>query len=92
MQEILVYCGKLIQTTPKLFNGILKIRVGWMIHALQLYMRFSGNQKALNSLSPSELRRVVLKVLDVRDSSFTQHQIRQIEGALCRVPDYFFDR
>lgn len=92
MQEILVYCGKLIQTTPKLFNGILKIRVGWMIHALQLYMRFSDNQQALESLSPSELRRVVLKVLDVKDSNFTQHQIRQIEGALCRVPDYFFDR
>ncbi|XP_022700055.1 probable phosphorylase b kinase regulatory subunit beta isoform X2 [Varroa jacobsoni] len=92
MQEILVYCGKLIQTTPKLFNGILKIRVGWMIHALQLYMKFSDNKQALESLSPSELRRVVLKVLDVKDSNFTQHQIRQIEGALCRVPDYFFDR
>ena len=29
-QEIILSIGKLIATSPKLFDGILKIRIGWV--------------------------------------------------------------
>ncbi|XP_029835256.2 probable phosphorylase b kinase regulatory subunit beta isoform X1 [Ixodes scapularis] len=96
LQEVIVYVGRLVSTTPKLFEGILKIRTGSVIHAMNLYLKFtSDNPPALESLSPSELRKVVYQVFTLRDNAdirMSQHCTRQIEGALCRVPKDFFDR
>ncbi|XP_077542615.1 putative phosphorylase b kinase regulatory subunit beta isoform X3 [Haemaphysalis longicornis] len=96
LQEVIVYVGRLISTTPKLFEGILKIRTGSVIHAMNLYLKFTQpSPPTLESLSPSELRKVVYNVFTLRDSTdvkLSQHCTRQIEGALCRVPKDFFDR
>lgn len=97
-QEIILYVGRLISTTPQLFHGILKIRVGWMIQAMTLYLKFVEDKPpSLESLSPSEVRKVLQKVLSLSDSATSQfnmtvHQRRQIEGALSRVPKNFYDR
>ncbi|KAL3244039.1 hypothetical protein MRX96_019610 [Rhipicephalus microplus] len=110
LQEVIVYLGRLISTTPKLFEGILKIRTGQVtsfihvvlnaarsvLHAMNLYLKFTQvSPPTLESLSPSELRKVVYNVFTLRDSTdikLSQHCTRQIEGALCRVPKDFFDR
>ncbi|CAN7938947.1 unnamed protein product, partial [Ixodes hexagonus] len=96
LQEVIVYVGRLVSTTPKLFEGILKIRTGSVIHAMNLYLKFtSDSPPTLESLSPSELRKVVYQVFTLRDNAdirMSQHCTRQIEGALCRVPKDFFDR
>ncbi|XP_064467094.1 probable phosphorylase b kinase regulatory subunit beta isoform X3 [Ornithodoros turicata] len=96
LQEVIVYIGRLISTTPKLFNGILKIRTGSIIHAMNLYLKFTDNNPPpLESLSPNELRKVVHSVFTLRDDPhivMSQYRRRQIEGALCRVPKDFFDR
>lgn len=96
-QEIILYIGRLISTSPQLFHGILKLRVGWIIQAMILYLKFlEENPPALHSLSPSDLRKVLFKVLGTFDggasTKMTAHQQRQIEGALCRVPRNFYDR
>ncbi|GFS71834.1 probable phosphorylase b kinase regulatory subunit beta [Nephila pilipes] len=96
-QEIILYVGRLISTTPQLFQGILKIRIGWVLQAMILHMKFlSSSPPALESLSPSELRKVLYRVLTLSDngtnSQLSIHQRRQIEGALCRVPKNFYDR
>ncbi|XP_055949227.1 probable phosphorylase b kinase regulatory subunit beta isoform X2 [Argiope bruennichi] len=96
-QEIILYVGRLISTTPQLFQGILKIRIGWVLQAMILHMKFlSSNPPPLESLSPSELRKVLYRVLTLSDNSTNSqlsiHQRRQIEGALCRVPKNFYDR
>ena len=63
-QELILYCGKLIATNPELFQGILKIRIGWILHCLELYRKFkSVNPGPIESCSPSEIRRLLFKVL-----------------------------
>lgn len=96
-QEIILYVGRLISTTPHLFHGILKIRIGWVLQAMILHMKFlNPSPPPLESLSPSELRKVLYRVLTLAEngsnSKLTIHQRRQIEGALCRVPRNFYDR
>lgn len=96
-QEIILYVGRLISTTPHLFHGILKIRIGWVLQAMILHMKFlNPSPPPLESLSPSELRKVLYRVLTLADNGsntkLSIHQRRQIEGALCRVPKNFYDR
>ncbi|XP_073941999.1 probable phosphorylase b kinase regulatory subunit beta [Choristoneura fumiferana] len=97
-QEIVLYCGRLIGTSPEMFRGILKIRVGWVLEAIRLYLAlFPGEVRAgapLESLSPYRLRSLLQSVLTVSDwadaQGLTPLQRRQLEGCLCRVPKNFY--
>lgn len=91
-QEITLYVGRLVATTPKLFNGILKIRIGFVIEAMKYYLvQCAGESDArLEGLSPSQIRKLLFKVLTDQNLS-TLHR-RRIDGALGRVPRDFFDK
>lgn len=90
-QEITLYIGRLISTTPHLFQGILKIRIGSVIGAIKLYLAFKGEkQTKLESLAPSQIRKMLYKLLT--DENLSMHQKRQIDGAFCRVPRNFYDK
>ncbi|ODN04689.1 putative phosphorylase b kinase regulatory subunit beta [Orchesella cincta] len=99
-QETALYCGKLIVTNPELFEGILKIRMGWILHAIVLYKENATNDSLdvpLEACSPSEVRRLLEAVLSVNleadpKTKLTIYQKRQIEGCLCRVPSNFYAR
>ncbi|XP_063236917.1 probable phosphorylase b kinase regulatory subunit beta isoform X2 [Bacillus rossius redtenbacheri] len=95
-QEVVLYCGRLIATDPELFKGILKIRVGWVLEAMRLYLRISSDSKSLESHSPFEVRQLLYKILTVRewgaDENLTPLQRRQLEGCLCRVPPHFYNQ
>ncbi|XP_046630944.1 probable phosphorylase b kinase regulatory subunit beta isoform X2 [Daphnia pulicaria] len=106
-QEVLLYCGRLIATHPNYFSGILKIRVGWILHAIRLYLAVPTdtdedcNHEPLESRSPSEIRRLLLRVLHLKnltadDNQFglqlTPYKRRQIEGCLARVPEGFYQK
>lgn len=96
-QEIISYLGKLIATHHSLFTGILKIRIGWVIRALNLYKdNFSTDSESLDALSPSGIRKLLTKVLSVTDCNFPPNmnplQRRQIDGCLSRVPKDFYER
>lgn len=40
-QELLLSVGRLIETVPHIFDGMLKIRIGWIVQALTLYVKYS---------------------------------------------------
>jgi phosphorylase kinase alpha/beta subunit len=94
-QEVILYLGRLISTTPQLFQGILKIRIGSIIQAMRLYVGFDSirsqlQQSLIEQLSPSLVRKLMYKALT--DDGLDTTQKRQIEGALCRVPQDFYDK
>lgn len=91
-----MYCGRLIATTPEMFQGILKIRVGWVLEAMRLYLHISNAEGTtdLDNYSPYEVRQLLQHVLTVRDwaieEKLTPLQRRQLEGCLCRAPTQFY--
>ncbi|CAG0883524.1 unnamed protein product [Cyprideis torosa] len=66
-QEVILYAGKLISTTPSLFQGIIKFRVGWVLTAMEIYRRDfeEGDNVQLVNCSPSEIRKLLYKVLTI---------------------------
>ncbi|XP_076029946.1 putative phosphorylase b kinase regulatory subunit beta [Oratosquilla oratoria] len=98
-QEVVLYCGKLIGTNPQLFQGILNIRIGWMVRAMCYYFReVKGNSEntSIEALAPSEVRRLVVKVLSLDDwaqvEKLTPQQVRVIDGCLGRTPKKFYEK
>ncbi|XP_014472659.1 PREDICTED: probable phosphorylase b kinase regulatory subunit beta isoform X2 [Dinoponera quadriceps] len=96
-QEILLYCGRLIGTNPKMFKGILKIRIGWVLEAMKLYLQmFVKDTKPIENYSPYEVRQFLIKVLTVKEwaraENLTVLGRRKIEGCLCRVPAHFYNQ
>ncbi|KAJ8726503.1 hypothetical protein PYW07_001201 [Mythimna separata] len=97
-QEIVLYSGRLIGTNPDMFRGILKIRVGWVLQAIRIYLQLFPEEKradgTLEALSPYKLRTLLQRVLTVSDwaeeRGLTPLQRRQLEGCLCRVPKHFY--
>lgn len=66
-QEVILYCGRLISTNPDLFRGILKIRIGWVLEAMKLYLNIKGSSKSLEAYSPYEVRQLLYKVLSINE-------------------------
>ncbi|KAG5327104.1 KPBB kinase, partial [Pseudoatta argentina] len=96
-QEILLYCGRLIGTNPEMFKGILKIRIGWVLEAMKLYLQmFVKNTKPIENYSPYEVRQFLIKVLTVKEWAHKENLTvlgrRKIEGCLCRVPAHFYNQ
>ncbi|ESP02603.1 hypothetical protein LOTGIDRAFT_224755 [Lottia gigantea] len=98
-QELILCIGKLIATVPELFDGILKIRIGWFVKAMEVEMETSGNYTDINNdihcLSPHSIKILLHTVLtiNVDDADYrTPLQKRQLDGALNRVPKDFYDR
>ncbi|XP_059167826.1 phosphorylase b kinase regulatory subunit beta-like isoform X5 [Physella acuta] len=96
-QEIILAIGKLIATTPELFEGILKIRIGWFVRAMQveLQMEKDESKHELSRLSPHQVKCLVWSVLtkNTLEADFrTPFQKRQLDGALNRVPKDFYDK
>lgn len=93
-QEVILYLGRLIHTTPHLFQGILKIRIGSIIQAMRLYSQIHNDnsliEPQIEQLSPSLVRKLMYKVLT--DEGLDAIQKKQIDGALCRVPQDFYDK
>ncbi|KAL3283310.1 hypothetical protein HHI36_006458 [Cryptolaemus montrouzieri] len=95
-QEITLYCGRLISTNPEMFRGILKIRIGWVLEAMKIYLKILNSSKKLEEHSPYEVRKLLHKVLSIQNrddkDELTPHQRRQLEGCLCRVPSLFYNQ
>lgn len=94
-QEIIIYAGRLVATSPHLFDGIFRIRVGaGLMQAMRFYLMYkqeddSGTME-LESLSPNHVRKLMYRVLT--DTNLLPHQKRQIDGSLGRFPKHFCDK
>lgn len=87
-QEVVLYCGRLIATNPDIFKGILKIRVGWVVEAMKLYLEIKGADSGMDSeienLTPFQVRQLLMTVLTVSqwttDDKLNTLRRRQLEG------------
>nr|XP_024219665.1 probable phosphorylase b kinase regulatory subunit beta [Halyomorpha halys] len=92
-QEVVLYCGRLITTSPHLFKGILKIRVGWVLEAIKHYLKITNSTTSIGNLSPFRVRKLLYKVLSVSEwatkESLSYGDRRRLEGCVCRSPTNF---
>uniref|UniRef100_G1U904 Phosphorylase b kinase regulatory subunit n=1 Tax=Oryctolagus cuniculus TaxID=9986 RepID=G1U904_RABIT len=94
-QELVIHIGWIISNNPELFSGMLKIRIGWIIHAMEYELQIrSGDKPAkdLYQLSPSEVKQLLLDILQPQQNGRCWLNKRQIDGSLNRTPTGFYDR
>ncbi|XP_027262092.1 phosphorylase b kinase regulatory subunit beta isoform X3 [Cricetulus griseus] len=94
-QELVIHIGWIISNSPELFSGMLKIRIGWIIHAMEYELQIRGGDKPavdLYQLSPSEVKQLLLDILQPQQSGRCWLDRRQIDGSLNRTPPGFYDR
>lgn len=94
-QELVIHIGWIISNNPELFSGMLKIRIGWIIHAMKYELQTRGENQApidLYQLSPSEVKQLLLDILQSQQNGRCWLNRRQIDGSLNRTPTGFYDR
>ncbi|KAJ8340152.1 hypothetical protein SKAU_G00347850 [Synaphobranchus kaupii] len=94
-QELVIHIGWLISNNPQLFSGMLKIRIGWIVQAMKHEMAIRAGDMApqdLYQLSPSDVKQLLLDVLQPQQTGRSWLNRRQIDGSLNRTPLGFYDR
>ncbi|NWI85780.1 KPBB kinase, partial [Pitta sordida] len=94
-QELVIHIGWIISNSPELFRGMLKIRIGWIIHAMKYELKIRAGDmpaKDLYQMSPSEVKQLLLDILQPQQSGRSWFNRRQIDGSLNRTPAGFYDR
>ncbi|XP_053935079.1 phosphorylase b kinase regulatory subunit beta isoform X2 [Cuculus canorus] len=94
-QELVIHIGWIISNSPELFSGMLKIRIGWIIHAMKHELKIrAGNMPAkdLYQMSPSEVKQLLLDILQPQQQGRGWLNRRHIDGSLNRTPPGFYDR
>ncbi|NXS00443.1 KPBB kinase, partial [Oxylabes madagascariensis] len=94
-QELVIHIGWIISNSPELFQGMLKIRIGWIIHAMQYELKIRAGDmpaKDLYQMSPSEVKQLLLDILQPQQPGRSWLNRRQLDGSLNRTPAGFYDR
>ncbi|XP_074695285.1 phosphorylase b kinase regulatory subunit beta isoform X4 [Strix aluco] len=94
-QELVIHIGWIISNSPELFSGMLKIRIGWIIHAMKYELKIRAGDmpaKDLYQMSPSEVKQLLLDILQPQPQGRGWLNRRQIDGCLNRTPAGFYDR
>ncbi|CAF1066408.1 unnamed protein product [Rotaria sp. Silwood1] len=105
LQELLINISVFMNTLPQLFNGILKIRLGWIFEAMKLgldvFKADADETVTLNTISPNDIKQLLYYVLTTNLQQPTlqgaeieprsSYQKRQMDGALSRVPTNFYE-
>uniref|UniRef100_A0A8C6M2W5 Phosphorylase b kinase regulatory subunit n=1 Tax=Nothobranchius furzeri TaxID=105023 RepID=A0A8C6M2W5_NOTFU len=94
-QELVIHIGWIISNNPELFSGMLKIRVGWIVQAMKHELKIRAGDmppQDIYQLSPSDIKQLLLDVLQPQQNSRSWLNRRQIDGSLNRTPPGFYDR
>uniref|UniRef100_G3PPZ5 Phosphorylase b kinase regulatory subunit n=1 Tax=Gasterosteus aculeatus TaxID=69293 RepID=G3PPZ5_GASAC len=94
-QELVIHIGWIISNNPELFSGMLKIRVGWIVQAMKHELKIRGGDmpaQDIYQLSPSDIKQLLLDVLQPQHTGRSWLNKRQIDGSLNRTPLGFYDR
>lgn len=97
-QEMVLYLASFVATIPQAFEGMLKIRIGWIIEAMKQRLASRG-LGSLYAQSPSDVK-ALLKIVLTSKGKLHGHDIaprtplqnRQLDGAVHRVPPGFYDK
>jgi len=89
-QEVLIYTAEILQQQPELFDGILIIRIGWIIHIIEEESRKS--RVMMESMSPSAIKQEILAVLgkSCQSKTLEWRMLRELNGTLNKVPRDFY--
>ncbi|XP_054626080.1 phosphorylase b kinase regulatory subunit beta isoform X2 [Dunckerocampus dactyliophorus] len=94
-QELVIHIGWIISNSPELFSGMLKIRVGWIVQAMKQELKIRAGDMSpqdIYQLSPSDIKQLLLDVLQPQHTGRSWLHRRQIDGSLNRTPLGFYDR
>uniref|UniRef100_A0A8C2JNN8 Phosphorylase b kinase regulatory subunit n=1 Tax=Cyprinus carpio TaxID=7962 RepID=A0A8C2JNN8_CYPCA len=94
-QELVIHIGWIISNNPELFSGMLKIRVGWIVQAMKHELKIRAGDMApqdIYQMSPSDVKQLLLDVLQPQQTGRSWLNRRQIDGSLNRNPLGFYDR
>ncbi|XP_052004976.1 phosphorylase b kinase regulatory subunit beta isoform X2 [Xyrauchen texanus] len=94
-QELVIHIGWIISNNPELFSGMLKIRVGWIIQAMKHELKIRAGEmptQDIYQMSPSDVKQLLLDVLQPQQTGRSWLSRRQIDGSLNRTPLGFYDR
>uniref|UniRef100_A0A672QAG8 Phosphorylase b kinase regulatory subunit n=1 Tax=Sinocyclocheilus grahami TaxID=75366 RepID=A0A672QAG8_SINGR len=94
-QELVIHIGWIISNNPELFSGMLKIRVGWIVQAMKHELKIRAGDMApqdIYQMSPSDVKQLLLDVLQPQQTGRSWLNRRQIDGSLNRTPLGFYDR
>ncbi|XP_072135738.1 phosphorylase b kinase regulatory subunit beta isoform X3 [Mobula birostris] len=94
-QELVIHIGWLISNSPELFHGMLKFRIGWIIHAMKHALKVQGEDLPtdyLYQMSPSDVKKLLLDVLQSDEKERSWLNRRHLDGSLNRTPKGFYDR
>lgn len=100
IQELIINISKYISTSPEIFNGIMKLRFGWIIEVMKQELESSkmtdpDSEELLNiyDLSPNQVKQLLNFILTCNNNQDrTIYQKRQLDGALNRVPLNFYEQ
>uniref|UniRef100_A0A3Q2VXX2 Phosphorylase b kinase regulatory subunit n=1 Tax=Haplochromis burtoni TaxID=8153 RepID=A0A3Q2VXX2_HAPBU len=94
-QEMVIHIGCIISNNPELFSGMIKIRVGWIVQAMKHELKIVAGDmppQDIYQLSPSDIKQLLLDVLQPQHTGRSWLNKRQIDGSLNRTPLGFYDR
>ncbi|XP_036399756.1 phosphorylase b kinase regulatory subunit beta isoform X2 [Megalops cyprinoides] len=94
-QELVIHIGWIICNNPELFSGMLKIRIGWIVQAMKHELEIRAGDmppQDIYQLSPSDVKQLLLDVLQPQQTGRSWLNRRQIDGSLNRTPLGFYDR
>uniref|UniRef100_UPI0037E71E95 phosphorylase b kinase regulatory subunit beta isoform X1 n=1 Tax=Semicossyphus pulcher TaxID=241346 RepID=UPI0037E71E95 len=94
-QELVIHIGWIVSNNPELFSGMLKIRVGWIVQAMKHELKIRAGDmppQDIHQLSPSDIKQLLLDVLQPQHTGRSWLNRRQIDGSLNRTPLGFYDR
>ncbi|MCJ8747190.1 hypothetical protein PDJAM_G00150570 [Pangasius djambal] len=94
-QELVIHIGWIISNSPELFSGMLKIRIGWIIQAMKHELKIRAGDmppQDIYQMSPSDVKQLLLDVLQPQQTGRSWLSRRQIDGSLNRTPLGFYDR
>ncbi|XP_060715828.1 phosphorylase b kinase regulatory subunit beta isoform X4 [Tachysurus vachellii] len=94
-QELVIHIGWIISNNPELFSGMLKIRIGWIVQAMKHELKIRAGDmppQDIYQMSPSDVKQLLLDVLQPQQTGRSWLNRRQIDGSLNRTPLGFYDR
>ncbi|KAK3528314.1 hypothetical protein QTP86_031133, partial [Hemibagrus guttatus] len=94
-QELVIHIGWIISNSPELFSGMLKIRIGWIVQAMKHELKIRAGDmppQDIYQMSPSDVKQLLLDVLQPQQTGRSWLNRRRIDGSLNRTPLGFYDR
>eukprot|EP00118_Oscarella_pearsei_P010638 m.66389 g.66389 ORF g.66389 m.66389 type:complete len:1074 (+) comp35386_c0_seq8:474-3695(+) len=93
-QEMVIFLASIISSQPQAFQGMLRVRVGWILQAMRNVLLERNCHEEISTFSPNDIKTLLIEVLmsfDKRDER-TWQQRRQLGGSLNKVPLDFYPK